>query len=186
MTRYSKRAKTITQVCRSKVWCAGLSCFSHGGLLEPTRLLCPWEFSRQEYWSGLPCPPPGDLPNPQIEPRSPALQADSFPSEPPGEPKNIGVGSLSHLQGNFLTQELNHGLLNCRQILYQLSYQGIMFRLFFFSGDRQFDYILFWKINTRLTRNLPKKKRNGRLALLHIETFIKTLLLNETIPFAAT
>jgi len=40
------------------------------------------EFSRQEYWSGLPCPPPGDLPNPGIKPRSPALQADSLPSEP--------------------------------------------------------------------------------------------------------
>ena len=36
-------------------------------------------FSRQEYWSGLPCPPPGDLPNPGIKPRSPALQADSLP-----------------------------------------------------------------------------------------------------------
>ena len=41
-------------------------------------------FSRQEYWYGLPCPPPGDLPNPGIKPRSPALQADSLPSEPPG------------------------------------------------------------------------------------------------------
>ena len=41
-------------------------------------------FSRQEYWSGLPCPSPGDLPNPEIEPRSPSLQADSLPSEPPG------------------------------------------------------------------------------------------------------
>ena len=40
-------------------------------------------FSRQEYCSGLLCPPPGDLPNPGIEPRSPALQADSLPSEPP-------------------------------------------------------------------------------------------------------
>ena len=44
------------------------------------------EFSRQEHWSGLPCPPPGDLPNPGIKPRSPALQADSLPSEPPGKP----------------------------------------------------------------------------------------------------
>ena len=42
-------------------------------------------FSRQEHWSGLPCPPPGDLPNPGIEPRSPTLQADSLPSEPPGK-----------------------------------------------------------------------------------------------------
>ena len=50
------------------------------------RLLCPWGFSRQEYWSGLPCPPPGDLPNPGIEPRSPTLQVDSLPSEPPEKP----------------------------------------------------------------------------------------------------
>ena len=42
-------------------------------------------FSRQEYWSGLPFPSPGDLPNPGIEPRSPALLADALPSEPPGE-----------------------------------------------------------------------------------------------------
>ena len=41
-------------------------------------------FSEQEYWSGLPCPPPGDLPDPGIEPRSPALQAGSLPSESPG------------------------------------------------------------------------------------------------------
>ena len=44
------------------------------------------EFSRQEYWSGLPFPSPGDLPNPGIEPGSPALQADALLSEPPGKP----------------------------------------------------------------------------------------------------
>ena len=44
------------------------------------------EFSRQEYWSGLPFPSPEDLPNPEIEPESPALQADSSPSEPLGKP----------------------------------------------------------------------------------------------------
>jgi len=43
-------------------------------------------FSRQEYWSGLPFPYPGDLPNPGIEPRSPALQGDSLLSEPPWKP----------------------------------------------------------------------------------------------------
>ena len=74
--------------------------------------------------SGLPCPPPGDLPNPGIEPGSPALQVDSLPSEPPGKPKNTGVGSTSLLQGNFPTQESNWGLLHCRRILYQLSYLG--------------------------------------------------------------
>ena len=50
-----------------------------------------------------------------------ALQADSLPAEPPGKPKNTGVGSLSLLQGIFPTQESNWGLLHCRQILYQLS-----------------------------------------------------------------
>ena len=46
-------------------------------------------FSRQEYWSGLPFPSPGDLPNPGIEPRSPALEADALTSEPPG--KKVGL-----------------------------------------------------------------------------------------------
>ena len=45
--------------------------------------------------------PPGDLPNPGIKPRSPALQVDSLPAKPPGKPKNTGVGGLSLLQGNL-------------------------------------------------------------------------------------
>ena len=49
-------------------------------------------FSRQEYWSGLPCPSPGALSDPEIEHGSPALQADSLPSELPGEPL-ISVGT---------------------------------------------------------------------------------------------
>ena len=44
-------------------------------------------FSRQQYWSGLPFPPPGDLPDPGIEPGSPALEADALTSEPPGKPR---------------------------------------------------------------------------------------------------
>ena len=64
---------------------------------------------------------------PRIEPRSHiagGLQVDSWPSEPPGKLKNIGVGNLSLLQGIFPTQGLNWGLLHCRRILYQLNYQG--------------------------------------------------------------
>ena len=62
----------------------------HGPKLA--RLLCPWGFSRQNHWSGLPCPPPGDLPNPGTEPRSSTLQADSLPSQPPGKPMmEVGV-----------------------------------------------------------------------------------------------
>ena len=79
--------------------CSSLGSSVHGIL--QARILV----SRQEYWSGLPCPPPGDLPNPGIEPRSPTWQVDSLPSESLGKPKNTGVGSLSLLQGSFPTQE---------------------------------------------------------------------------------
>ena len=63
------------------------------------------------------------LPDPGTEPRSPVLQEDSLPAEPQGKPKDTGVHSLSLLQWIFLTQELNRGLLHCRQILYQLTNQ---------------------------------------------------------------
>ena len=69
----------------------------------------------------VPFPSPGDLPNPGIERRSPALQADSLPAGPQGKPKNTGVSSLSLLQRIFLTQESNQGLLHCRWIPYQLN-----------------------------------------------------------------
>jgi len=60
---------------------------------------------------------------PGIEPQSPALEADSLPAEPPGKPKNTGVASLPFLQWIFPIQESNQGLLHCRWILHQLSYQ---------------------------------------------------------------
>ena len=84
-------------------------------------------FSRQASWSGLPFPSPGDLPDPGIEVRPPALQADSLPAEPQRKLKNAGEGSLSLLQWIVPTQVLNWGLLHCRQILYQLSYQGSLY-----------------------------------------------------------
>ena len=59
----------------------------------PWIVACPtplsMEFPRQEYWSGLSFPSPGDLPDPRIKPRSPALQAGSLPTEPPGKPPCI-------------------------------------------------------------------------------------------------
>jgi len=69
------------------------------------------EFSRQEYRGGLPFLPPGDLPDPGLEPRSPALQADSLPFEPPGKPKLI-IPSCIHVGSNgiipfFLMAELH-------------------------------------------------------------------------------
>ena len=113
-------ATIVSRILKASVWkWKLLSCV----LLFVT----PWtiqsmEFSRPEYWSGQPFHSPGDLPNPGIELRFPTLQVNSLPAEPQGKPKNTGVGSLSFLQWIFLTQELNWGLLHCRQILYQLSY----------------------------------------------------------------
>ena len=104
-------------------------------------------FCSQEYWSGLPCPPPGDLPGPGIEPCllgllhwqmgslplyavvSHSVVSDSLwphgllcPWDSPD--RNTGVGCHVLLQGIFPTQGSNRGLLHCRWILYWLSYQG--------------------------------------------------------------
>ena len=72
------------------------ACVSHSLVSGVCLFAIPWTvacwaplsmgFSRQEYWSGLPFPSPGDLPHPRMEARSPALQADSLPSEPPAKP----------------------------------------------------------------------------------------------------
>ena len=99
----------VTQSCLTL--CDPMDCIVHGILQATILEWVAFPFSR-------------DLPNPGIEPRSPALQADSLPAEPQGKSKNTGMGSLSLLQWIFLTQELNQSLLHCRWILYHLSHQG--------------------------------------------------------------
>ena len=81
-------------------------------------------FPRQKYWSGLPCPPPGDLPHPGIKPRSPTCRRILYQPSHQGNPRILQWGSLSLLQRIFPIQESNQGLMHCRQIFYQLSYQG--------------------------------------------------------------
>ena len=90
----------VTQLCPTL--CDPMNCGPPGSSVRG-------DSSGKEYWSGLLGLSPGDLPNPGIEPRSPALQMDSLPSEPPGKPMNTGVGNLSLLQEIFLTQESNPG-----------------------------------------------------------------------------
>ena len=91
----------------------------------PARLFRPWNSPGKNTGMGSqPFPSPGDLPDPGIEPRFFALPVDSLLSEPPGKRKNTGVVSLALVQGIFLTQGSNPGLLHCRRILYQLSHQG--------------------------------------------------------------
>ena len=70
----------------------------HG--LKPDRLLCPWALPRQGYWSGLPFPPPGDLPNPGIEPASLAL-GELFTAEPPGKPTGDRASLIAHSVKNL-------------------------------------------------------------------------------------
>ena len=84
-----------------------------GGLVAKSCLtvVTPWtvahqaplsmNFSRQGYWSGLPFPFPGDLPDPGIEPGSPALQADSLPTELPGKPRNDRTGIYNIWERHF-------------------------------------------------------------------------------------
>ena len=92
--------------------------------LRPYVLHSPWNSPGQDTGVGRLSLLQGIFHNSQIEPRSPTLQADSLPAEPQGKPKNTGMGSLYFLQQIFLTQESMRDLLNCRWILYQLSYQG--------------------------------------------------------------
>ena len=106
---YTKKVK-VTQSCQT--------------LCDPYTIQS-MEFSRVEYRSKQPFPSPGDLSNPGIKPRSSILQVDYLPAEPPGKPKNTGVGCISLFQWIFMTQESNWGPLHCRRILYQLSYKRI-------------------------------------------------------------
>ena len=79
------------------------------------------EFSRPEYWSGWPFPPPGDLYNPGIEPRSPTLQADSLPAEPQGKTK----GRL--LRVPWTARRSNQSIL--KEISPGISLEGLMLKL---------------------------------------------------------
>ena len=85
--------------------CALQNWFSHVPLFETLWNLA-WQaplsmdFSRQEYWNGLPWPPPGDLPDLGIKPSSPALQVDFLLFEPSAKPKNTGVGAYPFSRGS--------------------------------------------------------------------------------------
>ena len=71
------------------------SCLFETPWTVPARLLCPWDFFSQEYWSGSPFPPPGDLPDPGIEPVSPALAGRFFTTERPGSwPSALKISSF--------------------------------------------------------------------------------------------
>ena len=74
------------------------------------------EFSRQECWSGLPFASPGDLPDPGIEPRSPALQADALPSEPPGKLPTIKPTSKTE-DSQVLARKTKFEIIRLKRLL---------------------------------------------------------------------
>ena len=82
--------------------------------LQPHGLYSPWNSPGHNIGVGSLSLLQGNLPNSGIEPRSPALHADSLRAEPQGKPKNTGVGRLSLLQQIVPTQEPSQGLLHCR------------------------------------------------------------------------
>ena len=98
-------------------------------------LLCPWGLSRQEYWSGLPCPSPGDHPNEGIKPASlltPLLAGSSLPLAPPGKPSTMclmfKIGGLPKIKRTkpFLVKDCKH--FSC--------YQGTtVWKFMFLSGE---------------------------------------------------
>ena len=135
--------QNITQPLVNSVSCSVVSnTLQHHGL-QHARLLCLWDFPGKNTGVGYRFLLQGSS-WPRDKPGSPSLQADSLLSEPPDKPqqfvlyylsslcpwnspgKNARVGSCSLLQGIFPTQGLNAGLLPYRQILYNLSHQGIL------------------------------------------------------------
>ena len=77
----------------------------HG--LKPIRLLCPWGFSRQEYWSGWPCPPPRDLPNPGIEPSLPHCRWILYSLSHQGSPRILEWVAYPFSRGSSRLRNLN-------------------------------------------------------------------------------
>ena len=99
------------------------------------------EFSRQEYWSGEPFPSPGDLPNPRIEPRSPTLQADPLPYEPPEKPKRILLQMILDKRINDLSK-----IIRGKELLNSVVYQ---------VPAKQYHTVGCWNIETRRGPRLP-------------------------------
>ena len=118
-----------------------------------------WNSPGQEYWIGYHFSSPGNLPNPEIEPMSPALQVGSLPAEPQMKAKNTGVGSLFLLQWIFLTQELNQGLLHCRCIFFFLPTEP--------SGELNYILLSYKKIKNEKKQSVPHQHQPIKLEFLN-------------------
>ena len=113
------------------------------------------EFSRQEYWSGLPFPSPVDLPNPGFEPGSPALQADTLPSELPGKPPRWTIGLfLRYCIYFFLFICVNYHFAVNIMILQVISCRSFTH---FFIGFKHFKQLIYAKIYMEESKYMSSK-----------------------------
>ena len=118
----------------------------HG--LEAARLLCPWGFPRQEHWSGLPFPPPGDLLDPEIKPASPALADGFFTTESFGKPSviHVCIYMCIHIYICIMKyMELSRSIL----ILYLIKYSTKVIVFYFYARSNSWIYYL--TVNTCLS-----------------------------------
>ena len=147
-------------------------------------------FSRQGYWSGLPFPSPGDLPDPGIEPGSPALQADALPSEPPGKaeslycsPESVAtlficyvcVCALGHIQHWNCTDcspwsSSVHGIFQAR--ILEQGCHLLLQEIFMTQGSKLHLLCLHWQADYHCATHIPmqnkvKKKATKTHCLLH-------------------
>ena len=128
-------------------------------------------FSRQEYWSGLPFPSPGDLPNPGIEPRSPMLQADALPSEPPGNSLFLGqedpLGKIMATHSSIFAWRIPRteepsGLPSIRS-------QGVRYNRATTIHTHTYIHLLCWLISFPYGyTNFYSNQQNVRVSMLHI------------------
>ena len=140
----------IIQLCSTL--CEPMNYSLPGSSVKRILLLLSREFSRQEYWNGLPFPSPGDLPNSGIKPGSSILQADSLPSETPWKPLS-----------QWRSYEKQTTLSETQRVKMVDSLEGIWFCtfLFFLWGN----FVFFPKRNEQILTNV--KQENGTLWFAH-------------------
>ena len=112
-------------------------------------------FSRQEHWSGLPFPSPGDLPNPGIKPGSPTLQVDSLPAEPPGKPKECQTISKMNstnqiMLGNFLLD-----FIMCGLCIHSSSLECRLFSFFMITYDSTMNFFVNFAYCAQVSVSFP-------------------------------
>ena len=132
-------------------------------------------FSRQEYWSGFPSPPPGDLPDSGIEPRSPILQADSLLSESPGKPRWT-YRIFSNVLQSLIKIHLIHILIKTIFFGYSLCYTFMMDSLCYTFMMVVKYYAAWWWCKCKMNKSFHKENCNLTVSVWLFENFLKIII----------